>query len=150
MLNSKKPMRQGNVYELLKEKDFHFERGNYSSVTKQLISHPGIVSILERLIIPGINEKFPKETQTALLAYWQRGELPGMAQLEKLKINIDYYKESVNLTWEPYLELASFPDKNNTKVRYVQRWGDFAGVWFEEIDPWLKEQDPSDATRRNQ
>lgn len=139
--NQRKRIRQENTYRWLRSKGIEFKHGNYTDVTRRLLHYPGIEEVLKNLLIPSLREKFPEDTMEILKSYWQRGELPSLAEIEKLRLSIDYYKASTILKWRPFFEITPLPSKAGQYDYYVESWGDFASVWFEEIDPWNKEKE---------
>lgn len=120
---------QKETYDWLEEegrkKRFEFERGTYRYVTDQLLRKPGIERILNDLIIPRVKERFTDKALEYLRSCWQMGTIPDMSFLKLYNIS----EKNVY----PFLEI-------NLQYNYVERWGEFAGVWFEEIEPL---QEPS-------
>lgn len=118
---------QGNqreTYAWLRNKGFDFTQGPYARVAEQLMQNPGIESILRRLVIPRVKERFSDKAIEFLRNCWHAGILPDVSLLKQYNIRDAY----------PFLEI-------NTQFDYVERWGEFAGVWFEEIEPMFTEKD---------
>jgi len=107
--------RQGQ--SLWKDLQFDFKDSSYANVTAQLLENPGIEKLLNDLIIPRVKELFNERALEFLRGCWKDGILPSMPFLKQFNI-LDAY---------PFLEV-------NTQFNYVERWGEFAGVWFEEIE----------------
>jgi hypothetical protein len=104
---------------------FEFKYGPYADVISQLLINPGIEKLLKDLVTQTITkELFAEKALDFLRDRWKNGILPSMSDLKGYNIHDPY----------PFCEI-------NTQFNYVERWGDFAGVWFEEIEPWLKEEE---------
>ncbi len=125
---------QREIYSLLESKGFIFSRGKYSIVLHQLIRSPGIEDLLNNLIVKNVKETYPEKTLYELRKLWNIGEKPTINQLTglQLKNTKDSGKHRANV-WRPFVEI-------NTQFEFVERWGELAGVWFEEIEPWLESQ----------
>lgn len=108
---------QKETYDWLRSKGYDFNQGSYAKVTEQLIQNPGIESILKNLIIPIVKERFSENAIEFLRNCWEAGTLPNISLLKPYNI-----KDA-----SPFLEI-------NTQFDYVERWGEFAGLWFEEIE----------------
>lgn len=114
------PGNQKETYEWLsKRKRLVFEKGTYTYVTDQLLREPGIERLLKELIIPRVKEQFTDKALEYLRSCWQAGTTPDMSFLKLYGIN--------EKNAHPFLEI-------NLQYNYVERWGEFAGVWFEEIE----------------
>jgi hypothetical protein len=103
--------------------DFDFKEGPFREVIEQLLQNPGIERLLKELVVPRIRELFSDQALEFLQVSWKAGILPDISYLTHYNIDI----KSPN----PFLEV-------NKWYKYVERWGDFAGIWFEEIDDSLK------------
>jgi len=128
------PGNQQKNYKWLEDKGFRFTRARYGLVTQQLLRHPGIEELLTRLVIPTVKEMFPDDTLNELRKLWYIGELPDLKKdINRLKVKGKGYKGDPGpdraFQWRPFIEIS-------TQFHYVERWGDFAGVWFEEIEPY--------------
>ena len=99
--------------------DFDFKEGPYREVMAQLLQNPGIERLLKDLVIPRVRDLFSKQALEFLRVSWKAGTLPDISYLKHYNISI----EDDN----PFLEI-------NRWYKNVERWGDFAGIWFEEID----------------
>ena len=108
---------QKETYQWLKSEGFVFDNGSYAYVTAQLVENPGIERILQNLIIPRTKELFSDKAIEFLRTCWQAGTVPNMSFLKLYSIKDAY----------PFLEV-------NSQFNYVERWGEFAGIWFEEIE----------------
>ena len=129
------PNNQKENYTWLKHKGFQFTRASYGLVIQQLLRDPGLEDILTRLIIPIVREQFPHETLDTLRKLWFLGELPDLKRVNELKVEGKGNAGSDRaFHWRPFLEI-------HTQFHYTERWGELAGIWFEEIEPWLKEKE---------
>lgn len=114
---------QKEAYKWLEGKGFNSEDGTryagpYSHVSGQLLNKYGIEKIIKELVIPRVKELFSEQALEFLRGCWNTGMLPDMSFLGTYNIQDPY----------PFLEI-------NTQFKYVEGWGDFAGLWFEEIAP---------------
>ena len=103
--------------------DFDFKEGPYRDVIAQLLQNPGIERLLKDLVVPRVRELFSDQALEFLHVSWNAGTLPDISYLKHYNINI----QDVS----PFLEV-------NKWYKYVERWGDFAGIWFEEMDEILE------------
>lgn len=111
------PGNQKENYEWLRAKGFEFDSGTYAYVTAQLLEKYGIENLLKNLIIPRVKESLSEKAIDFLRDSWRAGTKPDMSFLKLYNIKNPF----------PFLEL-------NTQFNYVERWGELAGVWFEEIE----------------
>lgn len=111
------PGNQKENYQWLKGKGFTFDNGSYGHVTNQLLENPGIEKIIKELIIPRVKELFTERALDFLRDCWQAGTRPDISFLRLYNIK----------SATPFLEM-------NPQFNYVERWGELAGVWFEEIE----------------
>jgi len=116
--------RQRDTYAWLRRKgkelwgqEFDFTSGPYNSVISQLLQNPGIDRLIEDLVKPQVKETFSQHALDMLRQHWNAGDTPSISFLEMANTRDPY----------PFLIL-------NTQFNYVERWGDFAGLWFEEIE----------------
>ena len=112
------PGNQKKTYQWLREKGFTFDNGPYRQVTNQLLENSDMEQILKTLIIPRVKELFTDRAIDFLRDCWQAGTVPDISFLKLYNI-----RNSI-----PLLEI-------NSQFDYVERWGELAGVWFEEIEP---------------
>ncbi|OGO04825.1 MAG: hypothetical protein A2Y91_06115 [Chloroflexi bacterium RBG_13_54_8] len=116
--NKGQRLNQKEVYKWLRGRRYEFRDGPYAYVQAQLMQDPGIERIVTDLVIPAVHELFSDKALEYLGDRWNEGRLPDMSF--ELKYNV---KDSL-----PFLE-------TNRQFNYVERWGEFAGLWFEEIEP---------------
>jgi hypothetical protein len=111
------PGNQNENYKWLRSRGFEFQDGNYGHVTNQLLESYGIEQIIKRIVILRVKELFPQKAIDFLRESWQAGARPDISFLRFYNIDKP----------TPFLEV-------NTQLNYVERWGELAGVWFEEIE----------------
>jgi hypothetical protein len=99
--------------------EFDFKEGPYREVIAQLLQDPGIERLLKDLVTPRVRELFSDQALEFLRVSWNAGTLPDISYLKQYNVNIE--------DATPFLEI-------NKWYKYVERWGDFAGIWFEEMD----------------
>jgi len=117
------PGSQEENYKWLRgEKGLEFKDGTYDSVTNQLLEKYGIETLKE-VIVSRVKELFRDKPKAIdlLRDCWQAAITPDLSLLKVL--GVDDTKEIL-----PFVEI-------NSQFNYVERWGEFAGVWFEEIEP---------------
>lgn len=122
---------QRENYQWLEGKGFRFSRARYSLVVEQLLRHPGLEELLIRLIIPVVKELMPDDTLDELRRLWHAGQLPDLKKdLSRLEVKGEGNPGPDRaFHWWPFVEIS-------TQFHYVERWGQLAGIWFEEIEPW--------------
>lgn len=105
----------------------NFKEGRYRYVIAQLLDDPGIERLLTDVVIPRVrDELFTAEFLKYLRQRWNEGHPPEMSDLHEYGVKVEKPKDALPLV--PFLEV-------NTQYSYVERWGEFAGLWFEEIEP---------------
>ncbi len=105
--------------------EFDFKEGPYKEVIEQLLQNPGIERLLKYLVVPRVRELFSDQALEFLRVSWNAGTLPDIAYIKHFNIDTE---EAI-----PFLEI-------NKWYKYVERWGDFAGIWFEEMSDLLKSE----------
>ena len=108
---------QKETYRWLGERGFKFNSGTYAAVTDQLLENYGIERILRDLVVPRVSELFTEKAIDFLRSCWEAGTKPDISFLKLYNIK----------DGSPFLEV-------NSQFNYVERWGEFAGLWFEEIE----------------
>lgn len=130
------PGNQRKNYRWLEINGFKFAHGKYHLVIKQLVHDPGIEQIINKLIIPTVTKQFPEKTIEVLRNLWNAGERPTLWNIGELSMTIarkfPIYEDV--FYWRPFVRI----NIQTPKFSYVEGWGEFAGVWFEEIEPYLK------------
>lgn len=115
---------------------FITDKYTYDQTKRALLDELGIEKIINELIIPRVKELFSDSKLKFLRDCWKDGHLPNIATLKQHGIrtedNLFYmYQEAY-----PFLEI-----RTANRQPYVERWGEFAGLWFEEIEPLLGRDD---------
>ena len=122
------PGNQRKTYDWLEKEGFKFSRARYGLVTQQLLRYPGIEKLLSDLIIPTVNNYYPDTTLNTLREHWYRGEWPNLKTTDTLEVKGKYEPGPHRAVWwRPFVNI-------NTQFHYVENWGEFAGIWFEEIE----------------
>jgi hypothetical protein len=120
----------------------------YSKINRDLLVELGITGILEKIVIPRIQNIFSPETFRYFRDCWEQGQTPDLEYLIKNKF---YHKrgfftvtsqEVHDSSWteprvEGYKDPAFIFVQIETQHNFVERWTVFAGLWFEEIEPLL-------------
>lgn len=112
------PGNQKENYRWLRASGFEFNDGTYNHVTNQLLENYGIEQIIKRIVILRVKELYSPKALDFLKESWYAGSRPDMSFLSHYGIKPP----------TPFLEV-------NMQFNFVERWGDLAGVWFEEIEP---------------
>jgi hypothetical protein len=121
----------------------------YSKINRDLLVELGIAGILEKIIVPRVQQLFSQETLRYFRDCWEQGQTPDLNYLVKNKL---YRKrtfttlttEEVYDSWGSlppvvgYKDLAFIFVQIETQHNFVERWTVFAGLWFEEIEPLLR------------
>lgn len=139
-----------NRLKELKELGFlsdYSEGGNptYSKINQDLLIELGIDGILEHIVVPQVRNRFDTEVLSALRRHWEQGSIPDIKYLKDKKL----YRTR-RFKWRDEWEnkrLLSPKDPAHIFVQihpqheYVECWTVFAGLWFEEIEPWIRESE---------
>ncbi|MGA2671208.1 MAG: hypothetical protein ABSF21_07350 [Dehalococcoidia bacterium] len=120
----------------------------YTKINKDLLVELGITGILEKIVVPRIQNGFKQEILRYFRDCWEQGQTPDLNYLVKNKL---YHKQTIiTVTTEevydgwgvnppvvghkdPAFIFVQIDRQNN----FVERWTVFAGLWFEEIEPLL-------------
>lgn len=106
-------------------KDFDFNNKTYGDVQLQLLKNPGIEKLILDLVIPEIKTQFSEGALEYLRVSWNSGTLPAMSGVKRHNVYDPY----------PFLEY-------NAQYEYIERWGEWAFLFFEILEPWLKRMLP--------
>jgi len=109
---------QKEAYAWLRSKGYDFDNGAYAHSTGQLLQKYGIEQIMHDIVVPRVKELFSEGAIDFLRGCWLNGMLPQKSVLDTYNIR----------DASPFLEV-------NSQFNYVERWGELAGLWFEEIEP---------------
>lgn len=123
------------------------EGGNptYSRMNQDLLVELGIEGILERIVVPQVRNRFDLEILRSLRRYWEQGYTPDRKYLEEKKL---YRRRRIvwREEWEDKRPLipkdpAHIFVQIHAQHEFVERWTVFAGIWFEEIEPMLTQEE---------
>ena len=125
------PENQKKTYDRLDDRGFKIDdneyevrpKGSYDFVTAKLLEKHGIEKILKGLIIPEVTKNVPSDLMNFLRDSWSKGQRPNYVSWKK-------YKVSEEKSF-PFLEI-------NRQFSFVERWGELAGLWFEEIETLIE------------
>ncbi len=113
----------------------------YSRICQDLLIELGIEGILEHIVVPQVRRRFDEEALSTLRRHWEQGSTPDIKYLKEKKlyrrISIVWREEREDKRPIPPKESAHIFLQINTQADYVERWAVFAGLWFEEIEPWI-------------
>ena len=79
---------------------------------------------------------------SALRRNWEQGQTPDKNFLKDKKLY--RYRRIVWKGKKEPKEPAHIFVQIDTQKDFVERWTVFAGLWFEEIEPWLRESESHD------
>ena len=140
--NKKKRLKEIKELGFLKG---YSEGGNptYSKVNQDLLVELGIEGILERIVVPQVRNRFDKEVLSTLRRNWEQGRTPDKKYLEEKKL----YRRRRFILRDEWEDKRLVQPKDPAYIfvqihpqhEYVERWTVFAGLWFEEIEPFLQE-----------
>ncbi len=115
----------------------------YNKVNQDLLVEIGIEGILERILIPKVTNGFDLEVQRYFRRCWEQGQTPGMNYLKERRL----YRRHIFAEDKVYdgreLRIVGHKDpahlfvQIDTQHNFVERWTVFAGLWFEEIEPFV-------------
>lgn len=105
------------------------EKATYASLLESLIDDNGKNGVEKLIKAIDVRIKYifkdTPEHLDILRRFWMDGRTPDVAYLQRIGLRD---KSSVFL-------------RINAQFDYVGGWTTFAGIWFEEIEPWIKAQD---------
>ena len=110
------------LIDLEKERDESF----YGDTTEKLIKNYGIEKIMTDIIKRRLYDIFPTPFIVFLRKCWMSGVRP----------TVDMFRANGFEEMLDNRELGIFI-LYNKQFNFVESWGEFAGVWFEEIEPYI-------------
>jgi len=124
-------------------------KATYAMVTENLLSKLGIEKILTDIVARQVKRQLEDRTGSLdfLRAHWLSGTLPRWQTMQSLRarktvkqrfIENIHPDEDVVLGKQTADVLDAFVEVN-PQYKYVHGWTVFAGLWFEEIEPLLKQ-----------
>jgi hypothetical protein len=121
----------------------------YSKINSDLLVELGIKGILEKIVIPKIQNGFGPEILRYFRDCWEQGQTPDLNFLNKNKLyhNQNFFtltSQEVYDSFGPNPPVVGYKDpafifiQIDVQHNFVERWTVFAGLWFEEIEPLLQ------------
>jgi hypothetical protein len=115
---------------------------NYSKINQDLLVELGIEKIFKEIIQKQIEFLFKPEHLSYFRRCWEQGQTPDMKYLRKEKL----YHKPIFGTDEKTEGLKTSGHKSpafifldiHRQYEFVEHWTVFAGLWFEEIEDYLK------------
>ena len=126
------------------------QKATYSMVTENLLAKLGIGRVVTEIVAGEVKRRFEHRPGALdfLRAHWLSGTLPRWQTLQSLRAPrtvkqrlleaVDPNK-GVKEIYRPTSDILDAFVEVNTQYNYVHGWTVFAGLWFEEIEPLLKE-----------
>ncbi len=126
------------------------QKATYSMVTENLLAKLGIERVVTEIVAGEVKRQFEHRpgAMDFLRAHWLTGTLPRWQTLQSLRAPRRVKQRLLDAvepkkdTREIYRQTSDILDafvEVNTQYNYVHGWTVFAGLWFEEIEPLLKE-----------
>jgi hypothetical protein len=119
---------------------------NYSRFYQDLFVEIGVKGILEKIIIPRVQEMFSTEVLDYLRRCWYQGQLPTLDYLKEQKLfkhhpfTSDEIREGIGRPHiVGYREPAFIFFQIDVPHGFIESWAMFAEFWFEEVEPLLAE-----------
>lgn len=127
------------------------KKATYAMVTENLLGKLGIERILTEIVAKQVKHQFVDRSGALdfLRAHWLSGTLPRWQTLQTLRaprtlkqrfIESAHTSEDA-LSGKQTADILDAFVEINPQYKYVHGWTVFAGLWFEEIEPLLKEAD---------
>lgn len=121
----------------------------YTKINRDLLLELGIVGILEKIVIPRVQQGFTSEVLRYFRDSWMAGEIPKLNFITQNKL---YHKTTpitlrsgeVRDDWSIDAPVVGYRDpafiflKIERQFNVIVGWTVFAGLWFEEIEPILR------------
>lgn len=115
----------------------------YSRLNQDLLIELGIDGILERIVVPQVRNRFDTEALSILRRNWEQGCTPNIKYLKDKRL----YQRRRFVWREEWEDKRPLPPKDPAYIfvqihpqhGFVEGWTVFAGLWFEEIEPWIRE-----------
>ncbi len=124
------PGNQKETYEWLEIWGFNDNgsrfKSSYTDTTEKIVKYYGIERIMREIIKKRIYDIFPAPFMDFLRNCWETGVRP----------SVDMFKANGFVSMLDSRELEIFL-LYNKQFSYIEGWGTFAGLWFEEIEPYL-------------
>ena len=119
----------------------------YSKVNQDLLVELGIEGILERIVVPKVTNGFAPDVLRYFRRCWEQGQTLDKKYLKDhgLYRSRTFTTNEVFDGWRTKPPVVGHKDPAYVFVQidaqhdFVERWTVFAGLWFEEIEPWIRE-----------
>jgi len=129
---------------------FEHQKATYSMVTENLLAKLGIERAVTEIVAGEVKRQFEHQPGALdfLRAHWLSGTLPRWQTLQSLRaprtlkqrfLDGVEPKKDTRDNYRPTSDILDAFVEVNTQYNYVHGWTVFAGLWFEEIEPLLKE-----------
>jgi hypothetical protein len=126
------------------------KKSTYAVVIANLLGKIGVESILTEIVAKQVRRQLTDRAGVIdfLRAHWISGTLPRWQTLQSLRaprtvkqrlLEAADPKKGVKEIYRPTSDILDAFVEVNTQYNYVHGWTVFAGLWFEEIEPLLKE-----------
>jgi len=126
------------------------KKATYSMVTENLLAKLGIERVVTEIVVGEVKRQFEHRpgAMDFLRAHWLTGTLPRWQTLQSLRaprtvkqrfLDAVEPKKDTKEIYRPTSDILDAFVEVNTQYNYVHGWTVFAGLWFEEIEPLLKE-----------
>ena len=121
----------------------------YTKINRDLLLELGIAGILEKIVIPRVQQGFAPEVLRRFRDSWMAGETPDLDFLVRNKL----YRKTTMITvrtgevrddWAIDAPIVGYRDPAyiflliERQFNVIEGWTVFAGLWFEEIEPLLR------------
>ncbi len=142
---------RGNLKELGEEGISIPERQKptYAMITESLLAKLGIEKVITEIVVAQVRRRFADRPGALdfLRAHWLSGTLPRWQTLQSLRAPRTIKRRILNavdpkdatVKRQQTLDILDALVEVNNQYNYVSGWTVFAGLWFEEIEPLLKE-----------
>ena len=125
------------------------KKATYAMVIESLLGKLGIEKILTEIVVKQTSRQFADRPGALdfLRAHWISGSLPRWQILQSLRAPRTVKQRFIE-SWHPSEPMQKGKQTTdildafvevNTQYSYVSGWTAFAGLWFEEIEPLLKQ-----------
>jgi len=116
----------------------------YSRVNQDLLVELGIEGILEHIVVPKVRGRIDQEALRSFRRNWEQGRTPDKKYLKEK--GLYRYRRVVWKEEKEPKDPAHIFVQIDTQKDFVERWTVFAGLWFEEIEPWSRESESHNDT----
>jgi len=128
------PGNQQKTYDWLKDSGFNDNgsrfKSAYADTTEKLIKYYGIRRIARDIIKKRIDDIFPSPFIEFLRNCWETGVCPS---IDMLRAN-----GFISILDNRNLEILLLYNK---QFNFIEGWGPLSGLWFEEFEPYLQENE---------